>query len=726
MAVTLQELVVKIQGDVADLKAAMAEGQSIVKSSTEAMQDSVAKFSEESSGAMAFFRDAAATALGVFTAEGALEAIKSLGEAIIDNLVEAIREDISAAEEHEVAVTRMNIALANTGEYSIESSEGMQKFSEQMLETTGTTEDATLKAAAYIQMLTGLSGNATQDATHASIELAATLGIDVQSAAVMVTRAIDGNVTALARHGIVMEDTGTQAGNLAALIDALGNNMTNSERLTGTYSGALAMNAAQHHALSEAIGSVWVENQAVVDVINEITKLYAENTASIKANLQSYKELIAEGIMVLIASVESVIQAFDMLERVAEATMTGMMVPLKLLIAGIVGVQQALSGDVVGAMKTFGENGVSAFTDIGKAFTDKSKLGDLASLFDRIGIAAATGYNQLTSGAKAATMENGEHRDSIVKITKAMQDLIDEGQKLYNAELKKDESNKYAQELKSLEAYHKSAHGSDTEYYQALDQLSNDRTTAEEEANGKRLVDLQNQNDEMSKLDKAKYADQIAQNQAAIDLILDTDIVSQDKLLQYEKKTAADRTAIDQARTQAAMTALSNLATFQNAKNSEMAAIGKAAAISSTIISTYQGATSAFTALAGIPLVGPELGTIAAAAAIAAGLGRVAQIEGVQLATGLDTVPGVGFGDSFPAMLEPGEGVTDRGTNSDMKAFFSGGGSNAMTQGLQTIADKIDQLSKSIMSTPTKVIVGGKTISDTLRQEIRNGRNIYA
>lgn len=56
-------------------------------------------------------------------------------------------------------------------------------------------------------------------------------------------------------------------------------------------------------------------------------------------------------------------------------------------------------------------------------------------------------------------------------------------------------------------------------------------------------------------------------------------------------------------------------------------ALYKAAAITQTIIETYKGAQAAFSALAPIPIVGPVLGGVAAAAAVAAGMARVGQIR---------------------------------------------------------------------------------------------------
>lgn len=54
---------------------------------------------------------------------------------------------------------------------------------------------------------------------------------------------------------------------------------------------------------------------------------------------------------------------------------------------------------------------------------------------------------------------------------------------------------------------------------------------------------------------------------------------------------------------------------------------GKAAAIAAATISTYQGATQAFTSLSGIPIVGPVLGGIAAAAAIVSGFKNIQAIK---------------------------------------------------------------------------------------------------
>jgi hypothetical protein len=90
--------------------------------------------------------------------------------------------------------------------------------------------------------------------------------------------------------------------------------------------------------------------------------------------------------------------------------------------------------------------------------------------------------------------------------------------------------------------------------------------------------------------------------------------------------------------------------------NEEMFHLYKASAIATTIISTYEGAQKAFTSLAEIPVVGPALGVAAAAAAIGAGMARVAVISSQQ--PGYEK-GGVARGDSagYPVTLHGTEAI---------------------------------------------------------------------
>ena len=88
-----------------------------------------------------------------------------------------------------------------------------------------------------------------------------------------------------------------------------------------------------------------------------------------------------------------------------------------------------------------------------------------------------------------------------------------------------------------------------------------------------------------------------------------------------QKELELDKLTTDQ-KLDLASNALGNVASMLG----ESSAAGKAAAIAQTTIETYKGAQSAFSSLAGIPIVGPVLGGIAAAAAISSGIATVKKI----------------------------------------------------------------------------------------------------
>ncbi len=86
-------------------------------------------------------------------------------------------------------------------------------------------------------------------------------------------------------------------------------------------------------------------------------------------------------------------------------------------------------------------------------------------------------------------------------------------------------------------------------------------------------------------------------------------------------------------------------------------AIGKAAAVASATINTYQAATGAFAALSPIPIVGPALGIAAAGAAVVAGLANVKKILSVK--SGLPGESGGVSGGSVSASI-PSAPVSER------------------------------------------------------------------
>jgi hypothetical protein len=108
---------------------------------------------------------------------------------------------------------------------------------------------------------------------------------------------------------------------------------------------------------------------------------------------------------------------------------------------------------------------------------------------------------------------------------------------------------------------------------------------------------------------------------------------------------------------------LDNLSTLMNSKSRKMFEIGKVAATSGAIIDTIVAAQRSYTALAGIPVVGPALGAAAAGAAILAGMVRVQQIQSTSFGGG-GGAGGGGAGPGVAGTPQPAEVINQ--TNVDV------------------------------------------------------------
>lgn len=129
---------------------------------------------------------------------------------------------------------------------------------------------------------------------------------------------------------------------------------------------------------------------------------------------------------------------------------------------------------------------------------------------------------------------------------------------------------------------------------------------------------------------------------------------------------------------------LTNVASLRSSHSKTAFEAGKKAAIAQATVQTFLSATEAFAAMASIPIVGPILGAVAAAAAVAAGFVQIQNINSQQFSQahgGLDSVP-AGM-DNSTFLLSGGERVVQPEANKDLTSFLgdqkdsSGGGSNS-------------------------------------------------
>lgn len=123
------------------------------------------------------------------------------------------------------------------------------------------------------------------------------------------------------------------------------------------------------------------------------------------------------------------------------------------------------------------------------------------------------------------------------------------------------------------------------------------------------------------------------------------------------KQKAEEEKKIKQLQYKSTLSVASNTFSSVAKLAKDGSATQKALSVAATTIDTYQSATAAYKAMAGIPVVGPALGIAAAAAAVASGIANVKEILSVDAENGETSVkggggaavsPSINIGESMP------------------------------------------------------------------------------
>lgn len=175
---------------------------------------------------------------------------------------------------------------------------------------------------------------------------------------------------------------------------------------------------------------------------------------------------------------------------------------------------------------------------------------------------------------------------------------------------------------------------SQTQYNDAINAVNEENRIANEELEQQRkeakaeqeAADFENKLAIMQEQNASEYEILTAQLEADKNAeLLKAEKTGADVAL-INKKYAERQKNIDRALTQSKIEGFQSVFASFKSVAGEQTAVGKAAAIAETTIATYQSATAAYKALAGIPIVGPTLGFVAAGLAVTSGLLNVSKI----------------------------------------------------------------------------------------------------
>lgn len=612
-----------------------------------------------------------------------------------------ITQGIAAASEQEDANRALNLALAQTGKYSVDAARDFEEFAGNLQATTGVQDEVITKNAALIQSLANLDQDGLKRATQAALDLSAATGKDLTTASELLAKAANGNTTALQKMGIEVQKGRTDAETFTNALNKLeqqfGGRAASS---VNTFSGAVKLTSSAFAEVQESVGNVIVKNGVVVAVIKAVGDAFTSLSQYISANSQAFKVFLAEGIIgvlqglqYLVGFTDIVVKAFNVVYEVVASSAKAM--------GTVLGAAAlAAEGKFSAALDAIKSGATQTFADIGNAATKESGLQKVGDALGEIEGKAQFAFNSVKSGSDGAT-------PAVENLKRKTGELSDEQKKL------NEETKKWAEGLASA-----NVSGQDS-----LDARTEQLAVWRE----KELISDQEYFDSKNVMEQLYYDQQFMRLQSALQRgLISKETYDQaytaldDKRLKAEQKAelaqAQWKKKNDEQMANDRKSTIQYISTLQQSGSQELFAIGKAAAVATATIQGYQ---AVMMALGSFP---PPLSFVMAAlvgAAAAVQIAKIASAPAPSFETG-GVVGGTSFtGDKIQANVNSGEMILTRSQQSEL--FRIANGTGGLGGGIEA---KLDALIGMLAGKDERVIVniGANTVVDTLRSELAAGR----
>jgi len=154
--------------------------------------------------------------------------------------------------EQERASSRLGQALKNAGlqgKYLASTQREMEEFSSSLQKVTAYGDEAVTEVQAMLVAMTGMTGRAVRPLTTAVLDLASGLNMDVQSAAVLVSKTLEG-MDALSRYGISVKGAKSESEKMAIVISQV------AEKFGGFAENELTTTAGKMKNFQNQIGEI--------------------------------------------------------------------------------------------------------------------------------------------------------------------------------------------------------------------------------------------------------------------------------------------------------------------------------------------------------------------------------------------------------------------------------------------------------------------------------------
>ncbi len=334
---TAMDQITKAQQDIANRATAAAQGieafggaskltDSQLKQMNKTLQDGLSAFKAlgqdapeqlkrmvDAVGAIKPASDGAFVSFGQLVASFvSAQAIISLLETGFHDLTGFVTDSVKAAGDAEKAHTQLVAALRAQGTAIPSVISAYEGYAKALQRTTIFQDDAIEGAIALMVQIGDVMPRDMEKALKATTNLASGLGIDLDTATRMVAKAAEGNVTALQKTGVVLDETTKKSGDFGKVLDAINEKFGGqAAALASTYQGRLQQLSNTWNNVEESIGRVITQNATVLRAFELINDEIDKNTGELKQN-RSVTNLVSDAVIIAVRAFAELAKAIDL------------------------------------------------------------------------------------------------------------------------------------------------------------------------------------------------------------------------------------------------------------------------------------------------------------------------------------------------------------------------------------------------------------------------------
>ncbi len=218
--------------------------------------------------------------LGIVAGMATYEGLKQ----VFGGIKDFVMSSVAAFGEAEAAQKRLTVALTVQGQYSPAVIQQYRTIADELSRTTAVERDAVIQTEALLVQIGQVAPADMKRATQAVADLSAGLGIDLEGATRMVSRALEGNFMSLKRVGIGVDATAFAARGMAAVLEAIESRVGGQAQAElETYAGRVKHIGNMWTETKEALGGFIVNSPLAIAALRALTEYSESNKAAAEA-----------------------------------------------------------------------------------------------------------------------------------------------------------------------------------------------------------------------------------------------------------------------------------------------------------------------------------------------------------------------------------------------------------------------------------------------------------